>query len=504
MPDYRTGLFLFRRDLRLDDNTGLREALKCCRRVIPAFVFDPRQQPDANDYFSPPAFQFLLESLEGLAGQLEERGSRLYLFRGLPHEVVGRLLDGQRDAPGDDLGLDAVFVNRDYTPFSRRRDEELGNACRRRGAAFVSVADLLLTEPEAVSTGSGDPYKVFTPFWRRARELGVAKPRRLPAGATFFRGELPGAAAGSSESGSWTAGAEGLPPASVSASVGNRAAAGFRDPGSEPTHPGKHLGKPHVQGGRRRALEILGRLEDFRRYPEERDLPALDGTTSLSAHHKFGTVSVRETHAALTSALGAHAAPLVRQLYWRDFFTHLGFHFPHVFGKAFKPEYDAVAWDDDEERFTAWARGETGFPIVDAGMRQLRESGWMHNRVRMIAASFLTKDLHLDWRLGERFFARHLVDYDPSVNNGNWQWAASTGADAQPYFRIFNPWSQQKKFDPDGEYIRRWVPELAEVEARDLHRLAEQRPLAGGGYPPPIVDHAHEREVALERFQAIR
>jgi deoxyribodipyrimidine photo-lyase len=320
-----------------------------------------------------------------------------------------------------------------------------------------------------VLTGSGNPYSVFTPFYRNAGQRPVAQPR------SFSGGELV---------------SDAIPFALGLESLAER---------METSLP-----KPHLRGGRRRGLALLEDLGTFRAYPEIRDQPALAGTTSLSAHHKFGTVSVRETFAALVRQLGPDAEPLTRQLYWRDFFTHLADAHPRVFGAAFQERYDEVEWDDDPDRFEAWCRGETGFPIVDAGMRQLNESGWMHNRVRMITASFLTKDLHLDWRQGERYFAQRLVDYDPAVNNGNWQWAASTGADAQPYFRIFNPWSQQERYDPEGEYIRRWVPELDEVEARDLHKLHRQRPLGAGGYPPPIVDHRRESQRAKDRFAVVR
>lgn len=469
---YRTALFLFRRDLRLDDNTGLFDAFALSERVIPAFVFDPRQQPDANDYFSPPCFQFLVESLADLDVQLAAHDARLYRFRGEPHEVIERLATEESEK----LGLDAVFVNRDYTPFSRRRDAQIREVCAARGLQFHGASDLLLHEPGEVMTGGGDPYRVFTPFYKAARQREIPEPRTLVS-AKFLHGALDPAHG----------------PELDEEMLSN--AGGPRD-------------GLHVQGGRRRALEIFARLEDFRDYPKTRDLPAEDGTTALSAHMKLGTVSVRETVAALREALGPDAEPLIRQLFWRDFLTQLAWFHPHVFGGSFQRQYDAVEWDALEgagrERFEAWCHGRTGFPIVDAGMRQLAETGWMHNRVRMIVASFLTKDLHLDWRHGERWFARHLVDYDPCVNNGNWQWAASTGADAQPYFRIFNPWSQQKRFDPDGAYIRRWVPELEGVEPRDLHRLDRQRPLGLDGYPEPIVDHAQEREEALARFQAVR
>ncbi len=253
-----------------------------------------------------------------------------------------------------------------------------------------------------------------------------------------------------------------------------------------------------MQGGRRQALAIFDALENLKEYQNRRDYPALASTSLLSAHLKFGTVSIREAFYAVQCALGVDH-PLLRQFYWRDFFTHIAYHFPEVFGHAFVRKYDALPWRNDQARFYTWAEGRTGFPIVDAGMRELNQTGYMHNRVRMITASFLVKDLHISWRWGERYFAQHLVDYDPCVNNGNWQWAASTGCDAQPYFRIFNPWLQQQKFDADCEYIYRWIPELRPFPPEVIHRWDKK--FAACDYPKPIVDHRFESEKAKEMFR---
>lgn len=460
---YRTSLFIFRRDLRLDDNRGLLRAVELSERVLPAFIFDPRQQPEQNDYFGSPCFQFLIESLEDLDRQIGSRNAGLYLFRGEPHDVVDRLIR--------EVGVDAVFLNRDYTPFSRQRDGRIQETCGNRGVAFQPCSDLLLHEPGEVLTGTGEPYRVFTPFYKKASSRPVDEPRDLPS-VSFYRDAIDFAESAEELYD------ELLPERSDDL---------------------------HVHGGRSRCLEILDGLGRLTDYPDRRDQPADDGTTSLSAHHKFGTASIREVHRALRDALGSDAPPLIRQLWWRDFFTQIAWFQPHVFGRAFNRKYDDVEWPGSDERFAAWTEGRTGFPIVDAGMRQLAESGWMHNRVRMIVASFLTKDLHVDWRKGERWFARRLVDYDPSVNNGNWQWAASTGADAQPYFRIFNPWSQQKKHDPDAEYVHRWVPELQDLEADEIHRLADEPELLDrtDGYPEPLVDHKKQSRLARERFEAV-
>jgi deoxyribodipyrimidine photo-lyase len=451
---HRRAAFLFRRDLRLDDNTGLARAAGLAAEVVPCFVFDPRQQAGANDYFSAPAFRFLLESLDDLERQLRARDGRLYRFAGRPEEVVARLIEA--------AAVDAVFVNRDYTPFARRRDEAIAAACAARGVPFEACGDALLHEPGEVLTGGGGPYRKFTPFWRRARELPVREPQRL--GAVAFRRARIGFA---------IAGVLGEPPPSPA--------------------------EPFARGGRRAGLAALRRIRRLAGYAERRDLPADEqGTSGLSPHHKFGTVSIRETWHRTVAELGAESQ-LLSELAWRDFFTHLAWFHPEVFGAPFNGL--EPAWDDREERFAAWCAGRTGFPLVDAGMRQLAASGWMHNRVRMVAASFLVKDLHVDWRRGERWFARRLVDYDPCVNNGNWQWAASTGADAVPYFRIFNPWTQQRRFDPECRYIQRWVPELAGLEPAAIHDLATRRP-AGLDYPRPIVDHRRESARAKRLYRA--
>jgi deoxyribodipyrimidine photo-lyase len=221
----------------------------------------------------------------------------------------------------------------------------------------------------------------------------------------------------------------------------------------------------------------------------------------LSAHHKFGTVSIRETYQKIKNEFGI-AHTLINELYWRDFFTHIGFHFPKVFVSAFNEKYEKIPWENNKTKFNHWCNGTTGFPIVDAGMRELGTTGFMHNRVRMVVASFLTKDLHIDWRWGEQFFANHLIDYDPAVNNGNWQWAASTGCDAQPYFRIFNPWSQQQKFDTNCIYIKKWIPELKNLTSREIHQL-ENKPSLVPNYPQPIINHNEAAFIAKQLFQNI-
>jgi len=449
---YRKSLFTFRRDLRLDDNTGLIRALEQSETVLPCFIFDPRQVVD-NPYRSDNAILFMKESLDDLENQLCLKGGRLYCFSGQPEDVVSSIIR--------DESIDAVFLNRDYTPFSIDRDRVIKNICEDRAVKFISCDDLLINDPDDVQKKDGTPYTVFTPFFRKSSERPVHMPRENSL-QNYYTANVPG------------------------------------ETGFDYKRALTPSERPAVHGGREQCLRILDRLGEFRGYVDDRDYPARR-TTRLSAHLKFGTCSIREAYHAVRESLG-QTHELLRQLYWRDFFTYIGYHYPHVFRGPFQRKYASMEWDRDEKRFGTWCRGETGFPVVDAGMRELNETGYMHNRVRMIVSSFLTKDLHLDWRMGEEYFATKLIDYDPCVNNGNWQWAASTGCDAAPYFRVFNPWLQQMKFDPDCTYIRQWVSELARADVA-LINSPERDKNAIMGYPAPMVDHAKERVRSISRFR---
>lgn len=446
---YAKSLFIFRRDLRIIDNTGLNAALQQSEQVMACFIFDPRQI-DKHPYQSQSALQFMLEALTDLQQQLQAVGGRLHLFYAPPETVIQQL---QQQS-----GIEAVFVNRDYTPFSRRRDAGLYQFCQSIGLAFHDFADALLNEPESLLKPDGSPYQVFTPFHNRAKLTPIALPQPLATGRFLVAGD------------------EG-------AELIQRYKQGHNNP---------------LSGGRIAAEVTLTGLADCQAYSQQRDFPVIAGTSGLSVYLKFGCCSVREAYYAVLETLGSEHG-LLRQFYWRDFFTHIGFHFPDVFGHAFHQRYDKIEWRNDKDEFQAWAEGRTGFPIVDAGIRQLNQTGCMHNRVRMIVASFLVKDLLISWRWGERYFAQHLLDYDPCLNNGNWQWAASTGCDAQPYFRIFNPWLQQKKFDAECLYIKRWLPELQKYSSAVIHQWY-QKPLAGD-YPPPMIDHAIRSQQAKLLFQ---
>ena len=253
----------------------------------------------------------------------------------------------------------------------------------------------------------------------------------------------------------------------------------------------------NIKPGRKECLDILSNLTRFNNYEVERDYPSKERTTHLSPYLKFGTCSIREAYHRIKTVLG-NEHPLIRQLYWRDFFVQIGYYFPRVFNSAFREKFNEIKWQNNMNIFELWCNGKTGFPIVDAGMRELNSTGYMHNRVRMIVSSFLVKDLHLDWRKGEEYFANKLIDLDIAVNNGNWQWTASTGCDAQPYFRIFNPWIQQRKYDPDCKYIKKWVPELKEVKREIIHNWFKQKETKSINYPKPIVDHNKESQLSKQ------
>ena len=452
MTTYNQSLFIFRRDLRLADNTGLMKAMRESVQVVPIFIFDPRQV-ESNAYKSLAAVQFMLDSLNDLDRQITQKGGQFSLFYGNPAKVVEQLVTKHR--------IEAVFVNKDYTPFSQKRDDAVENICRKTNVDFHQLDDLLLNTPQAALKKDGSPYTVFTPFYNNARKTPVDLPVHIRRFNLLNR------------------------------NIGSQLDTLVKNIDSTSTQ------NILVSGGRNSALKILRSLKKFDKYASQRNIPALSGTTLLSAHHKFGTCSIREVYYAIAKKLGEDH-PLIRELYWRDFFTHIGYHFPHVFGNAFKQKYDSIPWETDSRKFNAWKNGNTGFPIVDAGMRQLNQTGFMHNRVRMITASFLVKNLLVDWRKGEKYFARHLVDYDPAVNNGNWQWAASTGCDAQPYFRIFNPWLQQQKFDRDCQYIYQWIPELKNHPPVTIHKLFKQ---TVSGYPAPIVDHKLSANRTKEIFR---
>jgi deoxyribodipyrimidine photo-lyase len=457
MKKFKISIHIFRRDLRLHDNTALLAALEQSEYVIPVFIFDYRQL--SNSFRGNNSFEFMINSLFELNSELKKKGSQIYFFSGIPHEVINEIFLN--------IKIDALFLNRDYTPFSRSRDKAIDEICEQNGVIFSSYSDALLTEPGLVMKNDNTPYTIFTPFYNAAKLFNLTRPTQNNY-LNYYTGSLE---------------------------VASRIELSNN-------FLGYHNPDLLIKGGREEGLKLLGRIIKPLQSEGKNNYSGYEGSSMLSAHHKFGTVSVRETYHKIDNHFGKDHH-LIRELYWRDFLTHIAFHFPHVFGKPFHLKYENVYWENDEEKFEAWCSGRTGFPIVDAGMRELVKTGFINNRIRMIVASFLVKDLHIDWRWGERFFAYHLVDYDPALNNGNWQWAASTGCDAQPYFRIFNPWSQQRIFDPECRYIKKWVKELSGFSSSEIHNIG-LKPISSFIYPRPIVDHKIEGIVSKEIFMKLK
>ncbi len=449
---YKLGVFIFRRDLRLYDNSALILGSKLCNELLPCFILDPRQIEN-NPYRGEPAVQFMVESIISLKNEIEKLGGKLYIFYGHPHEIISQLIEK--------IKIEAIFLNKDYTPFSKQRDELIKVKADEKGIAFYIKDDLLLSSLRAILKDDGTPITVFSRFYKKVvLSEPVPKPEGLKE-VNWFNQTI-----------------------------------GFEVSDETLKRILKRYNKAiALKGGRESGLKNLERAYNLCRYADERDMLDANGTTMLSPYLKFGCLSIREVYWGITKN-HPDPTPIIRQLYWRDFFTLIANYYPEVFGNEFNKTYRGMWWSHDEEMFTRWTEGLTGFPIVDAGMRELVQTGWMHNRARLITASFLTKDLHIDWRWGEQFFAQNLVDYDPSVNNGNWQWCAGTGCDAQPYFRIFNPWLQAKKFDPQTKYIKKWLPELKDFSSEEIHnwdKLSERMSIKDV-YPKPCVNHAEEAE----------
>ena len=472
------GLVWFRRDLRLADHAALAAALGSCRRVHCVFVYDRAildELPGAG-LRADRRVEFIHAAVGALDDALRARGGGLTITHGRAADSVPDL--ARR------LNVDAVFANTDYEPYATARDAEVAQRLAGQGRRLTLSKDQVIFEKGEVMTGGGTPFSVFTPY-RNAwlKRLSTADSRAHNAA---FDSLAPPA---------------GPPLRPTLAQLGFKPTnlADLRLP----------LGEP---GAKQLLDDFVERMDDYR---ATRDFPALRGPSYLSVHLRFGTVSVRELVRCALARPSDGAATWLSELVWRDFYQMILWHHPHVVDRAFRPEYDRIEWETGpmaEAHYRAWCGGRTGYPIVDAGMRQLNQTGYMHNRLRMITASFLTKDLGIDWRRGERYFAQHLNDYDLAANNGGWQWAASTGCDAQPYFRIFNPVTQSEKFDPHGHFIRRYIPELARYDDKGIHApwlASTGRQRTGGGavgsdYPAPVVDHAVARKDALRRYAAVK
>jgi len=483
-------LVWFRADLRVSDNLALARAIEAARgakaggagdaRPLEAVFLLAPEQWRSHDW-GDPRTDFVLRTLRVLAEDLAGLGIPLRILEVPRFDRAADALVAHARA----RGLDSVWLNREYELNEVRRDEAVERACDEAGLGFRAFHDQVILPPDAVKTGEGRFYSVFTPYrksWmKEVRERGIpsAQPRPEPIGPP-------------------------VPPA-------ERDEVPVRIAGFDPAG-GK---ADHWPAGELEAQRRLARFADgaIAGYADGRDFPGIEGTSRLSPYLAVGAISPRQ---CLDAARAANAGRVdtvngagvwITELVWREFYRHVITGWPRVCtGRAFRLDTDRLDWRRDEDEFAAWCEGRTGFPIVDAAMRQLAETGWMHNRLRMITAMFLTKDLYIDWRWGERFFMRSLVDGDFASNNGGWQWSASSGTDAAPYFRIFNPFSQGKKFDPSGDFVRAWVPELRGIEGAKVH---EPHAIKGGlfgslDYPTPIVDHAQARERVLAAFKALK
>jgi deoxyribodipyrimidine photo-lyase len=470
---YDAALVWFRRDLRCDDHAALHHALTSARAVYCAFVFDS-EILGALERRDDRRVEFIRESVVELRAALERMGGGLIVTHARARDEVPRL--------AAQLRVQAVFANHDYEPLAIARDASVERALLDLGIAFRTSKDQAIFERSEVVTREGRPFSIFTAY----KNAWLA---RLSANAlrTF---EVAAHAA-----------ALARPPAMA---VPTLEEVGFARSNL------RDLQLPAGSSGAQRLFE------DFRSrmslYREQRDYPAVRGPSYLSVHLRFGTISVRRLAQAALESGTEGARTWLSELIWRDFYFMILYHHPHVVAHAFRPEFDHIEFPGDEAAFRAWCEARTGYPLVDAAMRQINQTGYMHNRLRMVVASFLTKDLGIDWRRGEAYFALHLNDFDLAANNGGWQWAASSGCDAQPYFRIFNPVSQSEKFDAEGRFIRRYVPELASLPDGAIHApwLARPVDLAAAGvelgksYPLPVVEHAAAREKTLARYAVVK
>lgn len=455
-------IFIHHRDLRIYDNTTLINMSKKLKEVIiPIFIFPPEQiDPKINKYFSNNLVQFMCESLIELK---QNYNNKFHFYKGDTLEIIQKL--------HKKFGIKSIGFNIDYSPYAKKRDTNIVTWAKKNDIEIFANEDMLLVDimqdkTKALSTG--EPYKVFTPFMKYLRSTyKIDKPIQKKIKVKKFNTK-------------------------ISEEIGNDDLKKFYTINNN----------INVKSGRKEAKKMLLLTKNQKKYNTLRNCLNYK-TTLLSAYINLGLLSIREVYHYILKNLDKNNN-LITELYWRDFYYNILYFFPHVVGHAFKEKYDKIKWNYNKKDFNLWKEGKTGFPIVDACMRQMNTTGYMHNRGRMIVASFLTKDLLIDWRWGEKYFANQLEDYNISANNGGWQWASGSGTDAQPYFRIFNPWTQSKNYDPDCKYIKKWIPELSSVDNNDIHnwyKTYEKYNLKDIGYPAPIIDHDIARKKAIQVYK---
>lgn len=449
-------IFLFSRDLRLVDNLALNYCCQKHNKVLLLFILNPEQITEKNKFKSNNAIAFMIESLLELNQMCK---NKLLISQGEISTVLEDLFSKDN--------FQEIVLSKDYTPFAKKRFKLIKTIAKKFNIITTEQNNHLLNH-NSILTLNGTAYSVFTPYYRKSVLDTIPKPKPFAGKISQF----------------------------ISPSVYK-----FKKVSLNHFLKNKSPENKFV-GGRKAGKNKLRKfIKEISNYEQSRNNPN-EKTSELSVYHKFGVISVRESYYAAINC--KNAEPWIRQLYWRDFYYQVADHFPRVFRKSFQIKYNKIKWSKSKVKFLKWCQGKTGFPIVDAGMRQLNQVGWMHNRLRMITASFLVKDLLIDWHWGEKYFAQKLIDYDPSQNNGGWQWAAGTGTDAQPYFRIFNPWLQSKRFDPQCTYIKKWIPEVNEISPIDLHKWnVTFNNYKNIDYPKPVVEHQNQKEKALNLYKNI-
>lgn len=453
---YENGLFIFRRDLRVIDNIGLNLANTICKNIFPIFIFTPEQITGTNKYKSNNAVQFMIESLEDLSSQISKMGGRLLCFYGNNNTIISDLIKH--------LDINIVCFNLDYSPYAIKRDNDLINICDKLGVSVGLGHDYYLNIPGTILNGQGMTYQKFTPFYNASIKIKVDAPANLRQ---------------------------------INFTTTNKHFNNSIKLSDAMKRFTKNNPNIMVKGGRQNAIaqmKIMSKhIKDYSKTRDELAIPS----SRLSAFIKFGCISIREVYKTFKSSTS-----FIRQLYWRDFYANILYAFPSVLGHSLKPKYDKIKWHHNSNWYKSWCSGTTGFPVVDAGMRQLNVTGYMENRARLIVMSFLIKTLLIDWKYGEQYFATKLTDYDPASNNGNIQWVMGGGSDSMPYFRIFNPWAQQEEYDTNCEYIKTWIPELSTLEPKVIHNWnTEYKNFKNIKYNSPICDYSEQREKCLKMYK---
>jgi deoxyribodipyrimidine photo-lyase len=455
---YEKSIYIFHRSLRLIDNIALINASKKSKIVIPIFIFTPEQISQKNTFKSDNAINFMLESLSEIQNKI-----KIYFFYGENTKVINKIIKNNID-------IDAIFFNQDYTKYAVERENNIIDICNKHDIDINIYNDYLLHEINQIKTGNGNPYSKFTPYYNKIINHTVNKPNKHKINNFGTLSSID---------------------KSISISLEQ-----IRK---------KFVNNKNVntllKGGRKFGLLFLKNIKLFAEYNDSRNEMTIN-TTQLSSHIKFGTISIREIYHKIKNTFNKNH-PLIRQLYWREFYFNIAYNNPDIFiGKSFKSKYDNIKWKKSVSKLNKWKKGETGFPIVDASMKELNQTGYMHNRGRLITANFLVKLLNIDWREGEKYFAQKLTDYDPSVNNGNWQWIAGSGADSQQYNRIYNPCSQSEKHDKNAEYIKKWLPQLSDIEPKYIHNWARCFSFFKKiNYSKPIIDYKKSRHNTLNMYK---